>query len=223
MSSNIDWNDTIKKEARGLNDEDLGEVQEITDGHVLVQRGIIDKEKFSIPQEQADSYDGSILRFKISKNEIIDKYTVDSSPASIEEQYASTTVIDSGGGSGGGIQMEENENIQKDAKDSLLPITEEKPGTFNSTQENQTSMIKEQITETKTIKVPVKHEDVTIEIRPPSGQTEAQTPASSKEYITIPIKKEEIEVTKTPFVKEEIGVKNKPSTETLEVSDEEKL
>ena len=35
MSSNIDWNDTIKKEARGVGDEDLGEVQEVTDGYVL--------------------------------------------------------------------------------------------------------------------------------------------------------------------------------------------
>lgn len=32
MSSNIDWNETIKKETRGSNDEDLSEVQEVTDG-----------------------------------------------------------------------------------------------------------------------------------------------------------------------------------------------
>ena len=34
---NIDWNDTIKKESRGINDENLGEVQEVTDGYVAVQ------------------------------------------------------------------------------------------------------------------------------------------------------------------------------------------
>ena len=28
-NNNIDWNDVIKKEARGINDADLGEVQEI--------------------------------------------------------------------------------------------------------------------------------------------------------------------------------------------------
>jgi hypothetical protein len=38
MSYNIDWNDVIKKEDRGRNDEDLGKVQEITNGYVLVQR-----------------------------------------------------------------------------------------------------------------------------------------------------------------------------------------
>jgi hypothetical protein len=29
MSSSIDWNDVVKKEARGSGDEDLGEVQEV--------------------------------------------------------------------------------------------------------------------------------------------------------------------------------------------------
>lgn len=43
MSSSIDWNDVIKKEARGSNEEDLGEVQELSNGYVLVQRGIINK------------------------------------------------------------------------------------------------------------------------------------------------------------------------------------
>ena len=45
-TSNIDWNDVIKKEARGSGDEDLGEVQETGQDYVLVQRGMINKEKF---------------------------------------------------------------------------------------------------------------------------------------------------------------------------------
>jgi hypothetical protein len=51
MSSGIDWSDVIKKEARGTNGADLGEVQEIENGYVKVQRGIINKEKFYIPQD----------------------------------------------------------------------------------------------------------------------------------------------------------------------------
>src|SRR5919112_534740 len=213
MNFNIDWDDTIKKEARASNNEDLGEVQEITNGHVLVQRGIIDKEKFSIPQNQAESYDGSILRFKISENEIINKYAVDSAPPSIEEQYESTTVIDSGGGSGGGIQIEENEDVKREAKVPLSAVTDEKPDSLNGIQDIQASTIKEPVTETRTVEVPITHEEVTIETIPPSGQTKAQTPVSSKESITIPVKKEEIETTKTPYVKEEIHIKNRSLTE----------
>jgi hypothetical protein len=64
-SNDIDWNDVIKKEARGINDEDLGEVKEVKSNYVLVQRGIVDKEKFYIPKDQAESYDGNVLKFRL--------------------------------------------------------------------------------------------------------------------------------------------------------------
>ena len=70
MTYNIDWGDVIKKEARGINDEDFGEVQDIQGNYVLVQKGIIDKEKFYIPKDQAESYDGDVLKFKFSEQEL---------------------------------------------------------------------------------------------------------------------------------------------------------
>ena len=48
---NINWNDVIKKEARGINNEDLGEVKEVGDTYVLVQKGLINKEKYYIPSK----------------------------------------------------------------------------------------------------------------------------------------------------------------------------
>ena len=63
----IDWNDVINKDARGSNDEDLGEVQEVDENYVFVQRGIISKDKFYIPIDMVEGYDGNILRFSISE------------------------------------------------------------------------------------------------------------------------------------------------------------
>lgn len=40
----IDWNDVIKKEARGINNEDFGEIQDIQGNYILVQKGIIIKQ-----------------------------------------------------------------------------------------------------------------------------------------------------------------------------------
>jgi uncharacterized protein (TIGR02271 family) len=181
MSPNIDWNDVIKKEAKGLKDIDLGEVHEVTNDYVLVQKGLIHKEKFYIPQDQVESYDGHVLRFKISADEI-NRYAGDSHPASIEDQYESTIEIDSGGGSAGGIEIEETE----------VPLTDEKLKVSKETQQSQTTITKEPVKEIKKIEVPLIHEEVTIERRPPSGDTKAQRPVSSKEDITIPVKKEEI-------------------------------
>jgi uncharacterized protein (TIGR02271 family) len=206
MSFNIDWNDTIKKEARGSNDEDLGEVQEVTNSYVLVQRGIINKEKFYIPRDQAESYDGTVLTFRVSEDEIINKYKRDSAPESSFDTDNSSRIQQQ--------QVSESE-------ETTVPLTAEKLGVSKDTRESQATITKEPVTETKTVQVPLTHEEVTIETRPPSGELEAQTPVSSKEDIKIPVKKEEVgEVTKTPYVKEEVVVKKKPITETKEVSEE---
>ena len=45
-------------------------------------------------------------------------------------------------------------------------------------------------------------------------------PAENKTNIRIPLKREEVEVSRTPYVKEEIVVKKKPVTETRTVSEE---
>ena len=70
MNSKINWNDIIKKETRDNNYEDLGEVQEVKDNYVIVQRGIIKKEIFYIPKDQAESYDDNVLKFKFSEQEL---------------------------------------------------------------------------------------------------------------------------------------------------------
>ena len=75
MSSDIIWHYAIKKGSRGSDDEDLGDVQDVEDGYVLVQGCITNKEKFYIPQDQPESYDGPVLRFNLSKEEIVNKYT----------------------------------------------------------------------------------------------------------------------------------------------------
>ena len=40
-NSSIPWDEVIKKEARGIDDYDLGEVQQVTSEHVITQKGIV--------------------------------------------------------------------------------------------------------------------------------------------------------------------------------------
>jgi len=106
-------------------------------------------------------------------------------------------------------------------EETNVPLTDEKLNVSKETQQSQSTITKEPVKETKKVEVPLTHEEVTIETRPPSGDTQAQEPVSSKEVITIPVKKQEVgEVTKTPYVKEEVVVKKKHITETKEVTEE---
>jgi uncharacterized protein (TIGR02271 family) len=173
---------------------------------------MINKEKFYIPQDQVESYDGSVLRFTISEDEIKSKYMSDMPPppSSFTKPTSSR------------IQRSEDNNKdfgQVEEGETKVPLSDEKLNVSKHTQESQVKVTKEPIKETKTVQVPLTHEEVTIETRPPSGDTQAQEPVSSKEDITIPVKKEEVgEVKKTPYVKEEVVVKKKPVTETKEVT-----
>jgi uncharacterized protein (TIGR02271 family) len=234
MSSTIDWEDTIKKEARGVNDEDLGEVQEVTGDYVLVQRGIINKEKFYIPRDQAESYDGDVLRFKITEEEILDKYSGEDGKEVAEEGEEEPSP-DTTTARRDDKRLGEDLDVSKDtqggkladeAEETMIPLTEEKLEVSKNVLEDQVTITKEPVTETKTVEVPVTREKVEIEVRPargdgqPSPGKEGMGPVSSRESITIPIKKEEVEVSKNHRVKEEVAIRKKPVTETRAVSEQ---
>ena len=75
-NNNIDWNDVIKKEARGISDADLGEVQEIRLDNVITKAGVVDKEVYSIPKNLAERYDGHKLWFRVTKEDAENIYKI---------------------------------------------------------------------------------------------------------------------------------------------------
>ena len=70
-SENTRYNSTdiIKKEARGLGDANLGEVQDVGADYIITQKGTLDKDKFYIPKNLVDSFDGHIVFFKVTEEE----------------------------------------------------------------------------------------------------------------------------------------------------------
>ena len=59
----------IKKEARGLGNADLGEVQEVTGEFIVTQKGTVDKEQYYIPKNLVDHFDGSTVFFTVTEDE----------------------------------------------------------------------------------------------------------------------------------------------------------
>jgi uncharacterized protein (TIGR02271 family) len=198
-SSSIDWSDVIKKEARGSNDEDLGEVQEVGQDYVLVQRGMINKDKFYIPKDVVESYDGDVLRFNISEEDAKSRFLGDSPPPTAADEGLTAA--------------------RKAEETTTVPITEERLNASKRESTREATITKEPVTETKTLEVPVTHEEISVERRPASGSTTAERPVQSKTETKVPLKQEEVEVTKQPYVKEEVSVKKKPVTETRRVTD----
>ena len=69
------------------------------------------------------------------------------------------------------------------------------------------------------------HEELIVERRPPTeattSQDELKSPVTTKEEIKIPLKKEEIEVKKEPYVKE-VVIKKRRVAETKTITEEVK-
>ncbi len=97
IESNINWDDVLKKEARGLDDEDLGEVHEVGSDFIVTQKGTINKHKYYLPKNLAVKFDGHKLWFKITKDEV-DKYK-HINENNIADDTIATSTTDYGGSS----------------------------------------------------------------------------------------------------------------------------
>ena len=68
-ANEIPWDEIIKKEARGFDNKNIGEVQEVNSNYVVTQKGILDKDWFHIPRNLVTSYDGNKLIFRVKKDD----------------------------------------------------------------------------------------------------------------------------------------------------------
>jgi len=213
-----DWNEVIKKEVKGLNDADFGEVQEVNENYVLTQRGTLNKEKFYLPKSIPHGYNGRILLFDITEEEAKKRFVIDKSTLSASE---------------GG-----EKEIQRQDPERPIPVIEERLEISKKETIVEAKVIKKPVKETKTVEVELVHEELIIEKRPvgegdktitlpsPTSTTTPQTSPSlqevtqSKIEISIPLKKEDVVVSKKSFVKEEIIIKKKPVTETKTITEQ---
>ena len=218
MSSNdFPWKETIKKEARGIDDADFGEIQSVDPEYVKTQKGIIDKEFFSFPVNLVQDYDGNRVLFKVTEEEARNSYMLsqnvddrdDFSDSEIETESITTNDHDS------------LSNTKDKEEEEVIPLMSEKLDVNKKELVDETVITKKPVKETKTVEVQLIREEIeSIERRPPSGVSEAQSPIESPEEIKIPLKREEPEVTKKPYVKEEVVVKKKVVTDKKEITED---
>jgi stress response protein YsnF len=229
----IPWNEIIKKEARGIDDADFGEIQSVDPEYVLTQKGMIDKEFFSFPKNLAQGYDGDRVWFKVTEEEARNSYM----------QSQNVDILDQGDSSSNNIETDTTYNNSlsntKTEEEKIIPLMAEKLDIAKTEVVDEVIITKEPVKDTKTEQIPVMHEELTIEIRPVTNdhqsslqssninnnntsneQNEILKPVENKTHIRIPLKREEVEVSRTPYVKEEIVVKKKPVSGTQTVTEE---
>ena len=61
--------DVVKKEARGLGNADLGEVQEVKPEYIVTQKGTLVVDKFYIPKGLVEHFDNNTVWLKITEED----------------------------------------------------------------------------------------------------------------------------------------------------------
>ena len=209
----IPWNEIIKKEARGIDDADFGKIQSVDSEYVLTQKGIIDKEFFSFPKNLAQGYDGDRVWFKVTEEEARNSYMQSQNMDDYSRGTETETTTNG----------ESLSNITENEENEVIPLKSEELDVNKRVVVDEKVITKKPVKETKTIEVQLNREEIeSIERRPPSieSEGEAENPIQSPEEIKIPLRREEAQVTKKPYVKEEVVVKKKTVTDRKEITEE---
>lgn len=109
-----------------------------------------------------------------------------------------------------------------DADDTIKLREERLDVEKNQVQTGEVRIEKRVVEETRNIEVPVTHEEVVIERRPVTDDSSTTTPLTgdnATEEIVIPLTEEQIEVTKSTHVVEEVDVRKDKVTENKQVTD----
>jgi uncharacterized protein (TIGR02271 family) len=204
--NNIDWDNIVKKEAIGLNGEDLGEVLEVRKSHIVTQKGILNKKRYYLPKKAISSFDGTILKVNMTNSDL--------------DQYK-----------GNGDQLFDDYSSFKSSDmskelETKIPVMAENLEVTKRLTEDKVQIIKEPVKEIRKIDVELTHEEITIE-RIPSNNDDSSSslsppnegPNKSNTELIIKLKREEPVIKKYSFVKEEVVIKKKPITETKTITD----
>jgi uncharacterized protein (TIGR02271 family) len=210
-SSITDWNNIIGKNVKTVDYQDAGKVIGTVDNEetiIISYESSHSSYNYRVPKNRVQGLDGPDLLLSITRAELAEYEISDI------QNYAA--------------QLRSIKTEKKGGEEErVVPVIEEKLNVSKKVITDEATIIKEPVTETKTIEVSVMHEEIDIEKRPPTSGSEGNTtvlenpppPRNTRTQIRVPLIHEEVKIKKEPYVKEEIVIRKKPRTETKTFSE----
>lgn len=223
--TNINFNDMVGKEALGLDGLDLGKVVEIGNTFIVTQRGLIDKKKFHLPSSAVESFDGDLVKFKISDNDLASYEQFEKNNFEGYSKFKSSDMS-------GKLQ-------------TTIPLIDEKLDVSKKTIEESVKITKGPKKKTISEQINLSYDVVTLIKRPTGVDSDAlkyvssdksiqranlasnnkidkneDLPHGDNTEIIVELEREEPVITKRSYIKEEIIVKKEPVIETKTITEQ---
>ena len=80
------WEQLRGKKVKTNDGKDLGEIKDVAESYIHLEKGVVNKDKYWVPKYVADAYDGKVLWLLVSSDDISKGYSYTTHPA--KEQYA---------------------------------------------------------------------------------------------------------------------------------------
>src|ERR671932_550997 len=155
----INWNNIVGQEARSIDNADLGKVQGLFEPFVVTERGTINKEKFYIPKDLIERYNGEVLYFNITEQEAKDFCLQNTPPSDDEAKHIVQTITERRPVA----STKESKVTEADNNETRVQVIEERLGVSKKESREEATVIKEPIKETKTVEIELTHEELIIE------------------------------------------------------------
>jgi uncharacterized protein (TIGR02271 family) len=200
----INWDSIIYKNVRTLDNQGIGKVTAIPQDEdtTIIISSQSSGEQYKIPKASVSGFNGAEVLLNETAYRVLSSYRIDNAYTYVAKPND--------------IIAKRN---QEEKKDTTVSVIEERLNVSKKVSTTQFTITKEPDVQKKTVEVPITHEELVIEKRAPKDSSPIPSPVTSKTEIKVPLYREEVEVTKEPYVKEEVVVKKKPVTETRTVSD----
>jgi uncharacterized protein (TIGR02271 family) len=207
-----DWGSIIGKNVKTVDYQDVGKVVTILeneDAIIISSESAHSSYNYRVPKSRVQGSKGPDLMLSIARTELADYEIKDI------HNYAAQ------------LRSIKTEKKGGEEEEIIVPIIEEKLTISKKVITDEATIIREPITETKIIVVPLMHEEIVIEKRPPTSAAdrnrtmalENPSPRNTRTEVRIPLIHEEVKIKKEPYVKEEIVIRKKSRTETKTVSE----
>lgn len=194
------WDRIIHKNVRTSDGEGYGKVIAIPDNENAIIISLGSSEQYRLDKANVSGFNGAEVMLDVTAAEM-ESYRVEHGQT--KESQPSNLVMEETG---------------EKRREGTISLVEERLNVKKKTRQEEATIRKESIKESKTIEVPVSHDELIIERRPASGAA-PKSPTEKSDDLRISLNKEEIEVTKEPYVKEELVVRKEPRTETKTVTE----
>ena len=202
----INWDRIIHKNVRTADNQAMGKVIAVPDDEESV---IISSQSandiYRVPRSMIAGFNGAEVQLGVTSDSMASFHVND---AGAYEAQPSDVITEGRRGVG-----------ETGSSEKTIPVVEERMNVSKRKTTEEATIAKTPEKQQRRVEVPVTKERLVVERRKASAPSTTEKPVESEQEIKVPLKTEKVEVTKEPYVKEEVVVKKKPVTETKKITD----